>query len=135
MALGIRIKEVQEKFSNNVSQFAKAIGQPNHSNITNIIHGKTVNPRFDLIEAILNTYKEVDARWLITGEGEMLNKKQADSSVVAEKEVCYDCYRKEGKLEILSQENAELKKTIATKDSRLESQAEEIGRLKAKLGN
>ncbi len=40
------------------------------SNLSHILTGRN-NPGSSFIEKLLHTYPELDARWLITGEGEM----------------------------------------------------------------
>ena len=53
-------------------EFASSIGvQP--SNITHVIRGRN-KPGFQFIANMLNTYPEINARWLITGIGDMLEK-------------------------------------------------------------
>ena len=54
-------------------EFANSIGvQP--SNITHVLQGRN-KPGFQFIANMLNIYPEINARWLITGIGDMLEKR------------------------------------------------------------
>lgn len=55
-------------------------------NILNIYKGKN-KPSIDFIEKILNTYKALNATWLITGEGPMLKDRESNGHVEASEHI------------------------------------------------
>lgn len=69
------MKERIIKFLNEMNltstKFADQIGVQ-RSSISHLLSGRN-KPSFDFIEKMLNAYPEVNAQWLITGKGNMLN--------------------------------------------------------------
>lgn len=49
------------------------LGAGSSQTISNIFHGKQ-KPNYILLETLFGNYKNINARWLITGEGEMLEE-------------------------------------------------------------
>lgn len=134
MSLSIRIKNVIDKYSKNPSQFAKRIDF-NSETVRKVYIGDTQDPKSSMLNAILETFPEIDALWLMTGKGEMLNTNKtylantdAYNMVADEGELCVRCAQKDGKIAQLIQEKENL-------TTRLEKQAEEIGRLKELMRN
>ncbi|MGM9509511.1 hypothetical protein ACS5NO_17370 [Larkinella sp. GY13] len=74
--IGDRFSKLIEALRTNKSAFAKSIGK-SHTMVGTIIEGKN-KPGFDVIEAIVTAYPNVNTDWLIKGEGEML-KQSANS--------------------------------------------------------
>ena len=58
----------------NKSDFCRHIGRPAHA-IKDIIGGKESLPGFDLLFDILSSDLGISPKWLMLGEGEMLEKK------------------------------------------------------------
>lgn len=42
--------------------------------VFNIVSGRKTKPSFDVLNAIISSFVDIDARWLLTGKGEMLKK-------------------------------------------------------------
>jgi transcriptional regulator with XRE-family HTH domain len=53
------------------AEFADQIGIQ-RSSLSHVLNGRN-NPGFSFIQKILTTYPQINSRWLITGEGNMLN--------------------------------------------------------------
>ena len=71
MSIQDRYRQLIEIHTNgNVAAFAKKIGVAK-SNIQNMIGSRGSNPSFEVICQTLITFESLNARWLITGEGEM----------------------------------------------------------------
>jgi transcriptional regulator with XRE-family HTH domain len=64
-----RLKELMTQLSVSAAELADKIGVQ-RSSISHILSGRNL-PSSQFIEKLLNTYPEVDARWLITGKGVM----------------------------------------------------------------
>ena len=60
---------VKEKAGNKNTVFAQALGV-SEANIRG--YAKTVVPKADVLAKIVRTYEDIDAYWLLTGEGQML---------------------------------------------------------------
>ncbi|MGD9928782.1 MAG: helix-turn-helix domain-containing protein [Mangrovibacterium sp.] len=65
-----RIKRFMDYKGLTSSELADSIGVQ-RSNVTHVLHGRN-NPSFPFISKLLEAYPEIDAKWLIMGEGEML---------------------------------------------------------------
>jgi len=68
--MNTRIKRFMDYKSMTPSELADAIGVQ-RSNITHVLHGRN-KPGFQFITKMLEAFPEIDAKWLLTGEGEML---------------------------------------------------------------
>ena len=66
-----RIEEILVKYKLSSSQFADIIGVQ-RSSISHILSGRN-KPSFDFINKILLKYPEINAHWLITGQGSIEN--------------------------------------------------------------
>ena len=65
-----RIKRFMEHKGLTSSELADTIGVQ-RSNVTHVLHGRN-KPSFPFISKLLETYPEINAKWLIMGEGQML---------------------------------------------------------------
>lgn len=71
-----RVKKFIDYQEMSISAFEKAVGLSNNS--IQIAIKRNANLKDETLNSILNKYPEIDARWLLTGKGEMFG--------VAEKE-------------------------------------------------
>jgi transcriptional regulator with XRE-family HTH domain len=62
-----RLKELMTQLSISAAELADKIGVQ-RSSISHILNGRNL-PSSQFIEKLLNSYPEMDARWLITGKG------------------------------------------------------------------
>lgn len=65
-----RIEQFMDYKGLSPSELADAIGVQ-RSNITHVLHGRN-KPSFQFITKMLETFPEINAKWLLTGKGEML---------------------------------------------------------------
>lgn len=68
--MNTRIKQFMDHKGLTSSELADSIGVQ-RSNVTHVLHGRN-KPSFQFIAKLLETYPEIDAKWLIMGEGDML---------------------------------------------------------------
>lgn len=101
----------------NKSLFAKTIGVT-PSVISNITGERKGNPSFDVIQKILNAFVNVNARWLLTGEGEMLQTATSRPATITE--VIYESDPRDAEM-------------IVTKNEMIETQKELISALKQRI--
>jgi transcriptional regulator with XRE-family HTH domain len=66
-----RIIQFSKEMNLTSTKFADQIGVQ-RSSISHLLSGRN-KPSFDFIEKMLNAYPDVNAQWLITGKGNMLN--------------------------------------------------------------
>jgi len=52
-------------------QLKRQLGIKSSSTIPNILNNPRRRPSYDVINRILTRFSNIDARWLITGEGDM----------------------------------------------------------------
>ncbi len=71
-----RIKRFMDYRSISSSELADTIGVQ-RSNVTHVLHGRN-KPSFQFIAKLLETYPEMNAKWLIMGTGNMLEHGQID---------------------------------------------------------
>ena len=70
-----RIKKMlMDDYKGNVSEFSRISGIP-QTTLNNIVANRMSKPSADNIALILNSDESINARWLLTGEGEMLEPK------------------------------------------------------------
>ncbi|MDX9882888.1 MAG: helix-turn-helix transcriptional regulator [Prolixibacteraceae bacterium] len=68
-----RIRHFMESQGLSPSELADTIGVQ-RSNVTHVLKGRN-NPSFPFIEKLLKKYPKLNAKWLLMGEGEMLEGK------------------------------------------------------------
>ena len=71
-----RIKRFMDYRSISSSELADSIGVQ-RSNVTHVLHGRN-KPSFQFISKLLETYPEISAKWLIMGNGNMLEHGKVD---------------------------------------------------------
>lgn len=114
-----RIKQFIDYKEIAISAFEKSIGMSNASLGKSLKTGGTIGA--DKIGNILNVYPEINLRWLITGEGEMLNSPSSPEFVAEHKPV-------------LSNTEILLRDLLAEKDAEIRALHEIIWSLKEEIG-
>lgn len=84
------------------------LGCGSQQTVSFVLTGKN-KPNTEFIETFLKAYPDVNARWLLTGEGE---KEEKVEDPRAQYGFCKECIKKEGVIE-------HLKKECQTKDKRI----------------
>lgn len=69
-----RIKRFMDYKNMSSSELADSIGVQ-RSNVTHVLHGRN-KPSFQFISKLLETYPEINAKWLIMGKGNMLEHEE-----------------------------------------------------------
>lgn len=69
-----RIKSIMEVYSLNQKQFAETIGVAQTTISSFFIRGS--KPSSDILEQIVLKFPQIDARWLLTGEGKMIKEEE-----------------------------------------------------------
>lgn len=73
-----RIKQFMDHKGISSSELADTIGVQ-RSNVTHVLHGRN-KPSFQFISKLLETYPEINAKWLIMGSGSMLENQNLDQA-------------------------------------------------------
>ena len=76
--MNTRIKRFMDHKGITSSELADSIGVQ-RSNVTHVLHGRN-KPSFQFISKMLEKYPEINAKWLIMGDGDMLEPGAAQSS-------------------------------------------------------
>ena len=66
-----RIKKIIQVKKMNKNSFSKRIEVPPQT-IQNIVDGRQNKPSFDVLEKVISSFEDINAQWLLNGEGEML---------------------------------------------------------------
>lgn len=74
-----RFKELMRRYDLTQTKLAKVTGLT-HQTVRNLMEGSV--PRFDTLVPILKYFKEVNARWLMLGEGRMFLSEDAGGNMV-----------------------------------------------------
>lgn len=73
-----RIKKVISRKSKSTRDFAKIIGF-NYSTLNNYVTGRRSAIDCELAEKIITSFDDIDAKWLLTGKGQMILEKTEES--------------------------------------------------------
>jgi hypothetical protein len=83
------------------------LGCGSKQTVNSVLHGRqTPNSKF--LEVFINDQKDINARWLLTGEEEMILEEPREKYAY-----CKECIKKEGVVEFL-------KKELSLRDKRIE---------------
>ena len=111
----------------NKNSFSNKIGLSSNSVIENIVSGRKSKPSFDVLQKTLSTFESINARWLITGRGEMFNshKKNEALTVVNEPALayskkCFECDRKQEVINMQRQRIETLTQLVESKNELIE---------------
>lgn len=74
MTINERIEVLIKHLGYNTYSFSKQLAVASSSTLPNILKNRRRKPSFDVINRILTRFTNINARWLITGEGEMFMK-------------------------------------------------------------
>ncbi|MGV3557773.1 helix-turn-helix domain-containing protein [Larkinella arboricola] len=70
MPIGDRLQQLIDALDISVREFARQLGEKRGEKVYHILHGR-LKPRYETLEKILQTYPDVNADWLLRGEGLM----------------------------------------------------------------
>jgi len=121
-----RLNEIMQFYSLRKSDFSKKIGLDNYSTITRIASGD-YRPSYEVLNRIINSFPEVNATWLLTGKGEMLNNQETSQNNTTDKAKIIDWLNREleDKREIIRH----LMKQADQKDEEVKSLKSELSML------
>lgn len=115
LSINERIFQILDYYGDTRYKFSKKSGI-SESSILNIYKGNN-KPSYDFIEKVLSIYEVVNARWLLTGEGEMLHTNEpVKDSLTSDLPTgpCQQCEQRERVI-------ASQAKTIALLEDKIES--------------
>ena len=70
MSIGNRLQLLISSLDVSVLEFARQLGEKRGEKVYHILHGR-LKPRYETLEKILLAYPDVNADWLLRGEGFM----------------------------------------------------------------
>ncbi len=79
-----RIKSLKNNTKKSTEEFAKFIQTP-YGTLNGVIGTRKSSPSYAVLFAIIKAYPNLNARWLITGDGEMWGDKNVGSTIHNEK--------------------------------------------------
>jgi transcriptional regulator with XRE-family HTH domain len=123
-----RIKKYLDFKGISVSSFEKKLGFSNGSFASQLKNGKTIG--VDKLENILKYFTDLDANWLLTGNGSMIKKHKKDA-LNQDNIVINDVYSY--RLESLTKEVGTVSNLLESKQETIELQKEVIKNLKDEI--
>lgn len=121
MSFRIRVEQIIKYYDINAAQLGVALGYgPNPAKLYRILKSDDKGPSVKIIQDILKTFPNINARWLITGETEMhLEEPHIKYGI------CNDCKEKDIIIKFLKTECAEKDKLIEELKRGVRSQTNE----------
>lgn len=80
-----RLQELIDALNISVLEFARQLGEHRGEKVYHILHGR-LKPRYDTIEKILLAYPQLNADWLLRGDGLMFKQLDSPSSAITTEE-------------------------------------------------
>jgi len=125
MYFNIRLLELIEYLGENANSFGKKLGLKNAENIRLLTLKENVNanPTLKILSSIVTLYPNINSRWLLTGEGEMLTSTEAKPYEIQEHVnrideskitlyTCPECIVKQQEINDLRQNNDDLRENL-----------------------
>ncbi|GAB3690493.1 hypothetical protein GCM10027592_07800 [Spirosoma flavus] len=85
MTIQLRLQELIDALDISVLEFARKLGERRGEKVYHILHGR-LKPSYDTIEKILLAYPQVNADWLLRGEGLMFKILSSPSAAITTEE-------------------------------------------------
>ena len=85
MTIHIRLQQLIDALDISVLEFARQLGERRGEKVYHILHGR-LKPRFDTLEKIVATYPQVNADWLLRGDGLMFKQLNSPSAAITTEE-------------------------------------------------
>lgn len=80
-----RLQQLIDALNLSVLEFARQLGESRGEKVYHILHGR-LKPRYDTLEKILIAYPQVNADWLLRGEGLMFKQLNSPSAAITTEE-------------------------------------------------
>lgn len=85
MTIHSRLQQLIDALDISVLEFARQLGEHRGEKVYHILHGR-LKPRFATLEKIVATYPQVNADWLLRGEGLMFKQLNSPSAAITTEE-------------------------------------------------
>lgn len=125
----LKVFLTSEEYSN--ENLRVALGVKTRQQVSNWLTSREKMPEKHIL-TVVKMFQNLNSRWLITGEGSMLNNQEQPLSVIEEKKgtygQCMSCVKKDAKIEVITEKLQEQEK----KNDQLH---EKIGELKNEIEN
>ncbi len=80
-----RLQQLIDALNISVLEFARQLGERRGEKVYHILHGR-LKPRYDTIEKILTAYPQLNADWLLRGDGLMFKHLDSPSAAITTEE-------------------------------------------------
>lgn len=108
--IGGRIKLLMQHYGLNMNKLSIRLKIPSNSVITRLVNDPRRGISLDYLQKILNEFPDINCRWLVLGEGEML-RSQIKPEVEVVKE-CEKCPKLEEQIVALKQDKEDLRQSL-----------------------
>lgn len=122
MTIESRLQQLIDALNISVLEFARQLGERRGEKVYHILHGR-LKPRYDTIQKILVTYPQINADWLLRGEGLMFKRLDSPSAAITSEErlqnVEFLLFQLNERMRLLQQTNDLLRDELAALRSQL----------------
>ncbi|GAB3960025.1 hypothetical protein GCM10028805_57190 [Spirosoma harenae] len=129
MTIHLRLQQLIDTLNISVLEFARQLGERRGEKVYHILHGR-LKPRFDTLEKILVAYPQINADWLLRGEGMMFKVLDSPSAAITTEErlrnVEYLLFQLNERVALLQQTNDQLLAELARMGQRIEGEGQEV---------
>ena len=80
-----RLQQLIDALGVSVLEFARQLGEHRGEKVYHILHGR-LKPRYDTLEKIVTAYPQLNADWLLRGEGLMFKQLDSPSAAITTEE-------------------------------------------------
>ncbi len=109
MSFKIRLEKLLKQYNLNPKKLGEKLGYgSNPAKLYRLLNDENNSPSVQIVQDLLNAFPNINARWLITGDKDMIEEE--DSIKYG---FCKECIKKDGEI-------ARLEKECAKKDKRIE---------------
>lgn len=120
MSFKIRLEKLMAYYQLIPKKLGDSLGYAKPDKLYRLLNDEHNNPSFHIVRDILTQFPNVNARWLVTGEGEMLSQRPTH-----EHGYCKECIRKEAVID-------HQQKELLRRDKKIEDLIRDNTELKAK---
>lgn len=114
MSFKNKLLQLYAKFDLNPTSLSKILGYKQSEKISRLTRDEKNLPSYEILSDIINAFPNLDARWLLTEDEEILMEPTKQYGF------CKECIKKEGIIEHLKAENQRLHKEIGIRDRRID---------------
>jgi len=113
MSFRKRLLDILHKYELKPVDLSRELGYASAEKISRLVRDEANKPSYQLIGDIIKAFPEINARWLATGEGEMVSDPKSSYGF------CAECVKKDAVIEYQEKKIEKLNRTIEELQNKL----------------